>query len=84
MKIHTSLLQFLCDHYIMGDDVDYDKYLQRIEVIDNISSNEEVNRTLDSISWTDLADSWRLAAVAYRQGLMIEMHEYKFTEMFWR
>lgn len=68
----------------MGDDVEYDKYLQRIEVIDNISSNEEVNKTLDSISWTDLTEGWKLAALAYRQGLMIEMHEYKFTEMFWR
>jgi len=40
MKIHTSLLEFLCDHYIIGDDIDYDKYLQRIEIIDNLSANE--------------------------------------------
>lgn len=58
----------------MGDDIDYDKYLQRIEVIDNISAQEEVNRTMDSISWVDLTEGWKLAALAYKYGHMVEMH----------
>lgn len=84
MKMHTSLLQFLCDQYIIGDDIEYDKYLQRIEIIDNISANEEVNRTMDAISWTDMSETWRLAAHAHRNNSLTEMHDYKFTEMFWR
>lgn len=43
-------------------------------MIDNISANEEVNRTMDSISWADLAEGWRLAALAYKSGLMVDMH----------
>lgn len=34
---------------------------------------------MDSVSWANLTEAWKLAAVAYRQGLNIEMHEYKFT-----
>ena len=70
LKIHTSLPEFLCDHYIMGDDIDYDKYLQRIEVIDNISANEEINCTMDSVSWKDIAEGWKLAAHAYTLGCL--------------
>ena len=84
MKTHTPLLEYLCDQYIIGDDIDYDKYLQRIEIIDNLSANEEVNRTMDAISWTDLTEAWRLAAHTHQNGNFMEMHEYKFSEMFWR
>lgn len=63
----------------MGDDIDYDKYLQRIEVIDNISAGEEVNCTLDSTSWTDLVEGWKLAEVAFNDGCLNEVHFHKFT-----
>jgi len=48
-------------------------------VIDNISANEEINCTMDSILWRDLVEGWKLAAHAYREGCLTEGHEYKFT-----
>ena len=68
----------------MKDSIAYDQYLQRIQVIDNVAANQEINRTLDVASWVDLQHVFRITIKSYEHDGPNEMHDHKLNEMFWR